>query len=171
MEKEASHFRYLNDEWLATLEAVRQLEGFQDFLRPSRLSTLQNAAARIPVVILNASATDCSALILTAMGVQHVPLADLSFTEVTTLVKLTHHAIAQNGRGVVPESNRAHVEALVQQMPLLSDALQLRQPFERHVKRVSSTSAQPDDIFRFILAVLWVSVVEPIIRLLGSEVN
>jgi len=51
LEKESSHFRRMNDEWLAILEEVRQLDGFRDFLRPKRLSTLQNAAASGPVVI------------------------------------------------------------------------------------------------------------------------
>jgi hypothetical protein len=76
MEKEVSYFRRLNEEWVATLEEVRRLDGFQDFLRPSRLSTLQSAATNGPVVILNASRTGCAALILTSSGVQHVPFPD-----------------------------------------------------------------------------------------------
>jgi hypothetical protein len=44
IEKEVTHFRHLADEWQTTLAEVRELEGFQDFLRPSRLSTLQSAA-------------------------------------------------------------------------------------------------------------------------------
>ena len=61
MEREASHFQKLDNEWLTTLEEVRQLEGFQDFLHTSQLSTLQGAAAKGPVVILNASKAGCSA--------------------------------------------------------------------------------------------------------------
>jgi hypothetical protein len=173
IEKDASHFQRLNDEWLAALEEVRQLDGFRNFLRPSRLSTLQGAAANGPVVVLNASKTGCSALILTSTGVQHVPFADLSFTDVIILVKLTHYASAQSGRDALPlESNRALVEGLVQRMPFHSDTMQmLRLPFERHVGRASGTPAQPDDIFRLVLASLWVSVVEPVIHLLGLEVN
>ena len=88
MEQEASNFRRLNDEWLETLEEVRRLESFQDFLRPRRISVLLGAAEIVPLVILNASGTACAALILTSTGVQHVPLPDLTFGNVTQLVKL-----------------------------------------------------------------------------------
>jgi hypothetical protein len=173
MEKEASHFQDLGDEWLATLEEVRQLEGFKDFLRPSRLSTLRGAAAKGPVVILNASEAGCSALILNSTGVRHLPFLQLTFTTVTTLVKLIQSAIASDGKDVSAiESNHAHVERLVQQMPLLSGTLQLlRLPLEsRHIKRVSDIATTPDDIFRYVLAILWESIIEPVIRELNLEV-
>jgi hypothetical protein len=57
-------------------------------------------------------------------------------------------------------------------MPSLSETLQmLRLPLERHVSRVSDMSRQPDDIFRYVLAVLWESVVEPVIQSLNLQVN
>jgi hypothetical protein len=169
IEGEASHFRRLNDDWLTTLEKVRRLDGFQDFLRPSRLSTLQHAADKGPVVIINASETGCAALIMTSAGVQHVPFPDLSFTKVTKLVKILRAAISQGGRdALLLDSNRAHIEGLIQQMPFISETVQLlRQSYVRS----SGTSAQPNDIFRIVLGVLWVSVVEPVIRTLGLEVN
>jgi hypothetical protein len=158
---------------LAALEEVRRLDGFQDFLRPNRLSALQRGAVDGPVVILNASETGCAALILTLTSVQHVPFANLRFTEVTKLAKLIRHAVTQAGRGSsLPESSLRWVEGLVQQMPLLSETLQiLRLPFERHARRVSDTSRHPDDIFRYVLAVLWESVVEPVIQSLDLQVN
>jgi len=67
-------------------------------MRPCRLSTLQGAAANGPIVILNASKTCCTALVLTLNDVQHIPLLDLSLNQVTNLVKLIQHAIAQGGR-------------------------------------------------------------------------
>ena len=173
IEKEATHFRHLNNEWLATLEEVRKLDGFRDFLYPSRLSTLQSASVNGPVVVLNISEPGCFALILTTIGVQHVPLLNVSLTEVTKLVKLIRHAIAQSGRdAVLPEANRAEVKNIVQQMPCISETLQmLRDPLERHGGRASDTSVQPDDIFRYVLCVLWEAVVEPVIRSVGFEVN
>jgi hypothetical protein len=173
MEQEASHFKDLDNEWLATLEEVRRLEGFEDFLRTSRLSTLRGAAAKGPVVILNASEADCSALILSSTGVRHLPFLQLTFTNVTTLVKLIQSAIASDGRDASTlESNHIHVEHLVQQMPLLSGIQQLlRSPLEsRHIKRVSDIATTPDDIFRYVLAILWESVIEPVIRELNLEV-
>jgi hypothetical protein len=167
MEKEASHYHHLNDQWLATLHKVRQLDGFQDFLRPSRLSALQGAVADGSVVVLNASKTGCAALVLTTTGVQHVPLPDLSLNQVIELTKLIRYAIAKGDRE--PQANHIHFESLV---PFISDTLQLlRESLERHLGRASNTSVQADDIFRYVLGVLWVSVVEPIIRLLALEVN
>jgi hypothetical protein len=173
MEQEASHFHLLNDQWMAALEEVRQLDGFHDFLRPHRLATLQHAAVNGPVAILIASKTACAALVLKLTGVRHVPLPDLSLTEVTILVKLICQIIAQDGRGgMLSDPSRACVEGLIQQMPLLSGTVQqLRRPFERHVGRASDTHAQPDDLFRYILALLWELVVEPIIQSLDLKVN
>ena len=174
MEKEASYCRNLNDEWLATLEEVRKLDGFQDFLGQSRFSTLQHAAANGPVVILNASNSACAALILTSSStvVKHVPLPNLHFPEVTKLVKLVRHAIAPNGRdALLAKSKCTSVEDLIQDM-LFSNALQsLRLPLERHIGRASDISTHSDDIFRYVLGVLWQSVVEPVITSLNLKVN
>jgi hypothetical protein len=63
MEKEAINSHHLNNQWLATLEEVQQLGGFQDFLQPRQLSTLQRAAANGLVVILNTSTAGTTALI------------------------------------------------------------------------------------------------------------
>jgi hypothetical protein len=173
MEEEASQFHCLNDEWLATIEKVRRLDGFQDFLRPRRLSALQCAAANGPVVLLNASKTGCAALILTSTGVQHVLLPNLTFADVDVLVKLVKIATQQDSRSAaLPEPNRARVEGLVQQIQPHSDTLKmLRLPFERHVGRVSDAFKQPDDVFRYALGVLWVSAVEPIFRSLNLQVS
>ena len=105
MEKEAPHFCWLNNVWLATLEQVQHLDGFQDFLSPSQLSTLQDATVNVPVVILNASKACCTTLVLTLNGVQHVPLPDLSSHHVTTLVKLIRIAIGQGQRHFAPRFN------------------------------------------------------------------
>ena len=170
MEKEASHFRRQNEEWLTTLEEVRQLDGFQNFLRPNRISMLQHGATNGPVVILNASNTGCAALILTATGIQHVPFPDLSFVAVTVLVKLLRYAVAQDGRN--PSLPSAHVDGLVQQIPFVIDTSQLlRPPSDRHIGRASDVSEQPEEVFRYVLGVLWKSVVEPVIRRLDLEVQ
>lgn len=170
MEQEESYFRHLNKKWLIMVEKVQQIHSFHDFFHPSPLSTLQNAAANGPIIILNASKGGCAALVLTSTGVQSVPLLKLTFTEVTTLAKLIKSGIAPNT--LVIRSNRAYVEGLVQQMPLLSDNLKLlKLPFEsRHVKQASETW-QSDDIFRYVLAVLWESVAKPIICMLDLKVS
>jgi hypothetical protein len=88
-------------------------------------------------------------------GVQHVPLPDLGFTEITKLVKLLRYAISQDGRdALLIESNRTCVEGLVRQIPSISETLQSsRLPLGRHVRRASDAYSWPDDIFRFSLAI------------------
>jgi tetratricopeptide (TPR) repeat protein len=173
MEKEASYCYRLNEEWLATLSEVRQIDGFQDFLRPSRLSVLQHAATNGPVILLNASQTDCAALILTSTESHHVLLPDLSLTGVIRLVEILRYAIERSGRDMsLLESSRARVEELVQQMPCLSAPLRvLKVPLERHVGRASDTFRHSEDIFRYVLGVLWESVVEPVLRSLNLQAS
>ncbi|KIM73862.1 hypothetical protein PILCRDRAFT_80603 [Piloderma croceum F 1598] len=169
MEQEASHFSRLNNEWMVTLEKVRQLDGFQDFLHTSRLSTLQRAAANGPVVILNASKSGCDGLIMTSSHVEHIPLPGLGFEFVKILVGLIQTATARNS--LQSGDFLVKISPLLQQMSFVSDATRsLRQSVEdRHCKRVSDTPMDPEDIFRFVLGALWIFVVEPVIDSLNFE--
>jgi hypothetical protein len=171
MEQEARHFYRLNVEWLETLEKVRQLHEFQDFLRPNRLSTLQDAAVSAPVVILNASKSGCDCLIMTSCDVKHVPLSGLSFDFVKTLVGLMQTATARNS--LLSGDFLVKINCLFQQMSFNSDATRSlrRSVEERHVKRVSDARVDPEDIFRFVLCMLWISVVRPVIDSLNLEVS
>jgi hypothetical protein len=175
MEQEASRYRRLNTEWLAALEDVRQLDGFQDFLRSSRVSTLQGAATNGPVVLLNASESGSDALIMTSEpGIKHVPLPDLDFTQVHVLVKLIQAASMSSRRNTfLQESECTWIVGRFEQLRVFSGAPQfLTQSVEaRHVGRASTAEMLPDDIFRFVLGVLWVSAVEPVIRSMNFEVS
>jgi hypothetical protein len=174
MEQEATRLRRLNDEWLATLEEVRQLNGFQDFLRPSRLSALQDAAADGPIVILNTSASSSDALILTISGVEHVPLPDLSLADVELLVKEIQIASMSSRKNPsLPEADYARIHGAFRQIRVLSSPLQfLNLSVEaRHAHRASDDQMQPEDIFRRVLGILWVSAVEPVIRRLSLEAS
>jgi tetratricopeptide (TPR) repeat protein len=174
MEREAVRLRRLNDQWLATLAQVRHLDGFQDFLRPNRITALQTAATDGPVVIVNTSESGCDALIMTTSSVKHVPLPELSFSDVSLLVKLIQIATIPTGRKTsLPKTDRAQIDCEFRQMPVLSGTLQfLRLSVEsRRVGRESDGEMQPEDIFRLVLAILWVSAVEPVIRSLSLEVS
>jgi hypothetical protein len=86
LEQEAARLSRLNKEWLAKVDEVRKLDGFHDFLRPTRLPTLQVAANSSPIVVLNAGKTGCAALILTSSGpVQVVPLPAITFVKAEML--------------------------------------------------------------------------------------
>lgn len=60
------------------LGRIRKLRGFTDFLRTPRFEVLRDAARSGPVVIVNASAYRCDALIVTLDGVRVIPLANLT---------------------------------------------------------------------------------------------
>ncbi|SRR6266540_3851348 len=69
-------------EWDRLVDQVRELDGFEDFLLPPRLSTLLPAAAEGPVAIVNLSRWRCDALLVRADGVEVVELPDLTLESV-----------------------------------------------------------------------------------------
>jgi tetratricopeptide (TPR) repeat protein len=61
-----------------TLALIRELPGFEDFLKPVEFATLQAAASDGPVIVLNVSQYRCDALIVTTRGVKVVNLTTLT---------------------------------------------------------------------------------------------
>jgi len=70
-------------EWDEIVDRVRELEGFEAFLRPLRLEALLPAATNGPVVVINISQWHCDALIVTTGGVQVEELPRLSAEDVS----------------------------------------------------------------------------------------
>lgn len=70
-------------EWDEIVEQVRDLDGFESFLRPPPLETLLPAAAGGPVVIVNVSRWRCDALIVTPAGVRVRELPGLTLDDAT----------------------------------------------------------------------------------------
>jgi hypothetical protein len=169
MEQEARYFYRINKEWLETLAEVRGLPGFHDFLRPSRLSTLQGAAIDAPVVILNASESGCDALIMTSCDVKHISLPNLNLPVINILVMLIRAATRNHS---LSGPFTALINDLFRHMTFVSDAgLSLRQSVEvRYGKMVSDTPVDPEDVFRFVLGILWTSAIQIVIDSLNLEV-
>lgn len=69
-------------EWDRLVDEVRRLDGFDDFLKPPRLSTLLPAAAEGPVAIVNLSRWRCDVLLVRADGVEVVELPGLTLESV-----------------------------------------------------------------------------------------
>jgi hypothetical protein len=132
-------------------------------------------AASGPVVILNNGLSRTDILIVTSSGVVHIPILSLTYMKIDILVKWIQAAIACEGgrRSFLPEANCAEMEGLAQQLPASSHALQfLRLLHEaRYVGRASDAQMHPNDIFRFVLGVFWVSIAMPVIRALKLEVS
>ncbi|KIM78158.1 hypothetical protein PILCRDRAFT_11384 [Piloderma croceum F 1598] len=169
MEQETRHFYRLNVEWLETLEKVRRLHEFQDFLRPSRISTLQGAAVNATVVILNASKSGCDGLTMTFSDVKHIPFPGLSFAVVKILIRLIQTTTARNS--LLPGDFIVQVGHFFQQKSFVSDATRtLRRSVEdRHMKRVLDTPVEPEDVFRYVLSALWTFAIRPVIDSLNLE--
>ena len=138
MEEETARYRRLNDEWLDTLDEVRNLPEleFRDFLRPKSLGTLQQAARHGPVIFLNTSASGCDALIISLDGVKHLPLHPLSSTLVETLVLLLRMALSDS-KAALPESIHVSIGPLTEKA---------RGQY-RHVKRFQVDSETPENRF------------------------
>ena len=167
MEAEAARFRQLNEDWLATLDQVRALEGFEFFMRPKKFGLLKRAADHGPVVLLNATATSCDALVITSTGVEHVPLStQLTGIDMAVLANSVH--CAATGRFITfADGFRTPLASLVEKAQVCRDAATQDRPLGRRTRKVQSI----DDIFRGVLATLWTLLVQPVIRCLKLEVR
>ena len=96
-------------EWEELVAQVRDLDGFEDFLRPPRLETLLPAAERGPVVIVNVSRWRCDALIVRRDGVTARELPGLTLDEAA--------ARATRYLSVLTDAEQADLRRLAAQRP------------------------------------------------------
>jgi hypothetical protein len=76
---EDRHYRTLNAEWLGLIQTIRNLKGFEEFLRIKKLDGLRKAATNGPVIILNASKSCCTAFVVRpSQEVQGVNMEQMS---------------------------------------------------------------------------------------------
>jgi tetratricopeptide (TPR) repeat protein len=182
---EAIRLRRLNVEWEETLTAVRKLPNFADFLRPRQFTVLQSACLEQghlghvdvgigkTIVILCATAKNTDALILTVKGVKHLPLG-LSFKQMLWLVNLVLHvSIGGHSRSLSPQIE----EAFFARLRVVADTLPgFQQLFSsERATKIASLSAQKvpstSDILSFVLKILWLNVVEPVVKFLDLKVS
>lgn len=165
LEQEAIRYRKLDEDWLSTVEEIRRLDGFQDFLRPKPMATLQAAASKGPVVILNASESACTAFVVSSSGVHHIPLPDFTIQHAEVLYNLVQTGLSHNAQSSI-------VEHFVQQLRILSPSNEvILADQERHLRPAVDTTVRSNDVFRIILGTIWKSVTEPVIRFLELEVR
>ncbi|KAJ6526443.1 hypothetical protein B0H19DRAFT_1385724 [Mycena capillaripes] len=161
LEWEATRRRILTEEWNDTLEAVRNLEGFDGFLLPKSISKLQKASSNGPVVMLNATTSGCDALLVTQEGVKHVPLPAISIETTERLVHILRMTISSKG---VRSDNFAAA----------SDALEVLLNPTRTDTRLKAVRIPPagrtaSDPFSSVLGLLWTTVARPIISALNLK--
>ncbi|KAJ7274725.1 CHAT domain-containing protein [Mycena rebaudengoi] len=141
IEAVAAQCRQLNDEWDQTVSAVQKVPGFKDFLRPKSFASLQQAAVFGPIIILLASDSACSALIVKSSGdVQHVELPALK-PQI-----LEHYAC-------LPPHSR-HQPDLAARLKMYKEGC---------------VNMSPDDIFRRVLADIWQTIVKPVFEVLNLK--
>ena len=161
-EKEANHFRHLEEDWNHTLKEVRSLPEFHNFLLPKSFHELKRAAINRCIVLLNASEHRCDGLILSEAGVTHVPLPIITIKLAITLGQLIQLALSShNTRFNIPDEIHATLQSLFDKLPG-----QGRLHIQRHY--VSGTDPE---ILKCILEILWFTVVHPVICTLGLEVR
>ncbi|KAJ6553714.1 hypothetical protein DFH09DRAFT_1366096 [Mycena vulgaris] len=156
LEQEATRRRILNKDWNDTLEVVRKLKNFDDFLLPKSISNLRKASSNGPVVFLNAAESGCDALVVTQKEVKHIPLPDLSIKTTQSLGYILRIALSSNG--------------------VRSDTLQaLLQPIRTNPRlkavRMPTAGHTPNDLFGAILEMLWFTVARPVIDALDLKVT
>ncbi|KAF8810350.1 TPR-like protein [Phlegmacium glaucopus] len=156
LDQEASRLNRLNEEWEKGINEVRKLKGFEDFLRPRRLSALQIAASEYPVVILVANDDGSHCLILKSTSVHHIELPGLRTRELQNLVQLVRNAVSQS---TIMGSS---VESIIEDVT--APPGDTRMPTRVGNKLVSS-----DDVFKQVLKKLWDEVVKPVINFLKIE--
>ncbi|KDR71661.1 hypothetical protein GALMADRAFT_75010, partial [Galerina marginata CBS 339.88] len=153
VDQEASRINRLIEEWETGINTVRELEGFEDFLRPIPLSRLKKAASQHPVVILIPNDSGSHCLLLTSTSVHHLDLPGLPTSKLQDLVNLVQIAVSPLKR------RRSSLGTIFVN---LVDILPERRGMRVHddEKRTS------DEIFRSVLGILWDNVVRPVIEFL-----
>ena len=141
----------LAQEWDRTLEKIRKVPEFEDFLRPPRASgLLKKLPTDGDVIVINVHETRCDALALIsgAEAPLHVPLHNFSHEQADNLRSLLYCYLSSSGllaRGSEPDEMRG-------------------------ANRRSSIRKNESDI-RSILGQLWLNVVKPILDKLAISVS
>jgi hypothetical protein len=150
-EQEAKRFEQLATQWNEIVEGVRCLNGFEDFLRPQRLSKLQAAAKNGPVVYLVANKDTSNCLIMTSTLVHHILLPNLKNPVLLALVKIVQAAVSEN------QISRSSIDEERGTMPAR---------LQPSIQGLSS-----DFHFRGVLRFLWEEAVKPIVGFLELRVS
>ncbi|CAE6488126.1 unnamed protein product [Rhizoctonia solani] len=142
LEREVQRHHELAIQYADLISQIRQLHGFENFLRPRSVAELVYAARTGPVVVINIYEARCDALIIKpgCSVMNHVPLSNFTYEKAHTIRTWMDFSL---GRGDVRE--RAD-----------------RRPFW----------SEPDDKqdFREVLAILWEDVAKPVLNRLEFTV-
>ncbi|KAH9484411.1 hypothetical protein JR316_0003892 [Psilocybe cubensis] len=161
LEKQERELDALTAEWHSLIDQVRGINGFEDFLLPPRLSVLRGATSRGPVVFLIPAYEQSHCLIMTATDVHQIQLPALPVIELLKMKELLHAASTQE------TLLRSSIEHIQGDLSFFHENI-VAQPDvaeERATRRAGALRS--DDIFKYILRVLWNELVKPVLGVLG----
>ncbi|KIM42567.1 hypothetical protein M413DRAFT_444281 [Hebeloma cylindrosporum] len=180
---EATRLRRLNVEWEEALDAVRKLPKFEDFLRPRRFSVLKSACLEHgdlegadtgvgkTIVILCATLDNTDALLLTAKGVEHLPLSGLSFEHMLGLVNLVRNvSLPGYSRGSEEVLPASLLEA-AGTVPGFEELFSSKRAGKKASANEGRKPPSASDILNHVLKVLWLNVVEPVVKFLDLKIS
>ncbi|KAJ7824828.1 CHAT domain-containing protein [Mycena leptocephala] len=156
--------RHLQEKWAETVEAVRNMRGFEDFLRPKGIASLKQAAQSGPVVILFAAHSTASALIVTASDdMQCVPLPRINRPAVARYAEIIQQ---------LSKHSRVNLNTFIEKRAVEneSDSTSWFDVKSRLVgRRENSKMVSFDEFLNTLLGILWSDVVEPIFHFLEIQ--
>ncbi|PPQ92057.1 hypothetical protein CVT25_007488, partial [Psilocybe cyanescens] len=155
IDQEASRLNRLNEEWEQNILKVRELDGFQDFLLPPRLSSLKLAASKHPVVFLIENDVRSHCLIMTSTNIHDIPLPHLHTPILKILVDSVRMATSQSviSRSFIDQTRDTIVKLLGEERGI---------SFE-------NDGGGSDGTFKSVLKMLWDEMVKPIIDCLNIK--
>ncbi|KAJ7249041.1 CHAT domain-containing protein [Mycena rebaudengoi] len=168
----------LNEAWDKTVSAVRKVPGFEDFLQPKSLASLQQAAVSGPIVILLASDSACLALIVkSSEDVQHVKLPTLNLQTVQRHYADLPCALSDRTFNTVQRhyadlpcalSDRTFNVKYFLENHGCGDALYHQSDLEARLfgAQEDRVNMSPNDIFRRVFADIWQTIVKPVFEVL-----
>ncbi|KAF8991624.1 CHAT domain-containing protein [Cyathus striatus] len=150
------HLRHLHNNWLKTLEKIRQIPEYEDFLKPLTFSKLKSTITKGAIVLLNITTSSCDAIIMSPEinDVIHLPIPDVDHALVFSKVKLLKYALNPTERSGPAEISKAQGSLMTLELT-------------RHGKmraRQSLTS-----VIHEILKWMWSTIVYPIIQTLNLK--
>ncbi|CAE6520932.1 unnamed protein product [Rhizoctonia solani] len=131
----------LAEKYQELVAAVRKLPGFNNFLKPAKISALSRAAQTGPLIVLNVDDSRCDALVIRpgTEEIAHIPLPDLSLGVLSLI--------------------RAELEA----------SLSMNHVRERGIVLKSRPKEKHDDRFEHVLSTLWTCITKPVLDVLGYK--
>lgn len=149
-------------EWDDLVARVRELDGFEDFLRPPQIESLLPAAETGPIVIVNVSQWRCDALIVRREGVTSRELPDLTLDEV---VSRTEHYLK-----VLRDAEEADLRSHRTRVPVTGESPRAVIRRQREATRkLEEAYSRVDDLLAGLQRWMWDTIAEPVLAQLGHD--